>query len=324
MPTIKKINHVALVVDDIEASLRFWRDALGLRLDHIDQVPREESAIAFLPVGDSEIELVQPTSRDSGVAKYLEKRGPGMHHLCLEVDDIQQVIDTLKGKGINLIHDSPVVGEGGRKYIFIHPKAAYGVLVELYELPGGPAPSFPVLETDRLTLREFQMADVTAVFEMYARQDMNQWLEHEPMISILEADRRVRGRMGLFEKGWGVRWAIAFKNSPEKLIGSCGYFSVRIGTHTVEMGYEVQPDNWQQGIMTEALTAVLDYSFSTSALVPVHRIEALVDPENAASIRLLTKLGFSNEGLRRGFGYWKGAYRDVIMFAILSSDWVKN
>jgi methylmalonyl-CoA epimerase len=324
MPTIKKINHVALVVDDIEEALRFWRDALGIGLDHIKQVPREQSAVAILPVGDSEIELVQPTSSDSGVAKYLEKRGSGMHHLCLEVDDIQQMIDTLKGKGIDLIHDSPAVGEGGCKYVFIHPKAAFGVLVELYELPGRPARGFPVLETERLTLRDFQIADVPAVFDMYVRQDMNQWLEHEPMTSIEEAERRVRGRMGLFENGLGYRWAIAFKNSPEKLIGSCGYFSVRIGTHTVEMGFEVHPDYWQQGIMTEALTAVFDYSFSTSALVPIHRVEALVDPENAASIRLLTKLGFSNEGLRRGFGYWKGAYRDVIMFALLSRDWVKK
>ena len=135
MPKISKIDHVALVVGDINEALAFWRDALGIPLDHVDEVPREKSAIAFLPLGESEIELVQPTTDDSGVAKYLEKRGPGMHHICLEVDDIEAMLAQLKAKGIQLIHEQPVVAESGKKYAFIHPKAAFGVLVELYELP---------------------------------------------------------------------------------------------------------------------------------------------------------------------------------------------
>jgi len=135
MPKISKIDHVALVVGDINEALAFWQDALGIPLDHVDEVPREKSAIAFLPLGESEIELVQPTTDDSGVAKYLEKRGPGMHHLCLEVDDIEAMLAQLKAKGIQLIHEQPVVAESGKKYAFIHPKAAFGVLVELYELP---------------------------------------------------------------------------------------------------------------------------------------------------------------------------------------------
>ncbi len=135
MPKIKKINHVALVVRDINEALGFWRDALGIELVHQEDVPREKSAIAFLPVSESEIELVQPTSDDSGVAKYLDKRGPGMHHLCLEVDDINGMLSQLKTKGVQLIHEAPVVTENGKKYAFIHPKAAFGVLVELYELP---------------------------------------------------------------------------------------------------------------------------------------------------------------------------------------------
>jgi len=135
MPTIKRIDHVALVVEDIDAALSFWRDALGLELDHIQDVPREKSAIAFLPLGGTEVELVQPTSDDSGVAKYLAKRGPGMHHICLEVDDITGMLAHLKENGVQLIHEEPVTGDGGKKYAFIHPKAAFGVLVELYELP---------------------------------------------------------------------------------------------------------------------------------------------------------------------------------------------
>jgi len=135
MPKIKKIDHVALVVADIDEALNFWQDSLGLKLDHVEEIPRENSAIAFLPLGQSEIELVQPTSDDSGIAKYLQKRGPGMHHICLEVDDIEGMLAQLKAKKIQLIHEEPVVAESGKKYAFIHPKAAYGVLVELYELP---------------------------------------------------------------------------------------------------------------------------------------------------------------------------------------------
>lgn len=244
-----------------------------------------------------------------------------MHHLCLEVDDIDGALMELKGKGVNLIHEVPVVKEDGRKYAFIHPKAATGVLVELYELPGELDRIFPVLETARLSLREFQSSDAGDIFETYARPDLVQWLEHEPMTSIGEAEDRVSSRIRLFERGWGCRWAITLKGNPEKVIGSCGYFGVRIGTHTVEMGFEIHPEFWRQGIMSEAMTTVLDYCFSDDGILPVNRIEALVDPGNAASSGLLTKFGFTDEGTRRSFGFWKGAYQDVKLFALLKEDW---
>ena len=135
MPTIKKIDHIAIVIEDVNASLAFWRDALGMEVSHIEDVPAEKSQVVFLPLGDSEIELVKPTSQDSGLARYLDKRGQGMHHVCLEVDDIDAMLARLKGKGIQLIQETASVGLGGRKYAFIHPKSACGVLVELYELP---------------------------------------------------------------------------------------------------------------------------------------------------------------------------------------------
>ncbi len=135
MLKIKRIDHVAILVEDIDSALGFWRDALGLELDHVKDVPAEKSVVAFLSVGDSEIELVQPTSDDSGIAKYLQKRGPGMHHICLAVEDIETALVELKAKGVQLINESPRLGDDGKKYAFIHPKAAYGVLVELYELP---------------------------------------------------------------------------------------------------------------------------------------------------------------------------------------------
>ena len=134
MPKIKRINHIAIVVDDIDTALTFWRDALGLKLDHIEDIPEQESMVAFLPTGESEVELVQPTSEDSGVARYLQKRGPGMHLICFEVEDIHVSLEQLKGKGVRLINETPMTGAGGKKMAFIHPESAYGVLVELYEL----------------------------------------------------------------------------------------------------------------------------------------------------------------------------------------------
>ncbi|NLE92577.1 MAG: methylmalonyl-CoA epimerase [Chloroflexi bacterium] len=133
MSNIKKINHVAIVVKDIEKSLEFWETALGLKLHHVEDVPSQASKVAFIPVGESEIELVQPTTEDSGLAGYLEKRGEGLHHLCVEVDDIEAKMQELKDAGVRLINDTPQVLPG-RKMAFIHPKSASGVLVELYEI----------------------------------------------------------------------------------------------------------------------------------------------------------------------------------------------
>lgn len=131
--TIKKINHVAIAVKDIEAALDFWESKLGLKLDYIEEVPSEASRVAFIPIGDSLIELVQPTRDDTGMAAYLEKRGEGMHHLCVEVENIDETFNRLKEQGVRLINTEPQVLPG-RKMAFIHPKAANGVLVELYEL----------------------------------------------------------------------------------------------------------------------------------------------------------------------------------------------
>lgn len=133
MAKITKINHVAIVVPDIEGSLSFWRDAMGIRLDHIEDVPSQKSQVAFLPLGESEVELVRPTTDDSGVAKFLAERGAGMHHLCFEVDDIDGMLANLKAKGVRLINETAQQLEG-RKVAFVHPKSSGGVLVELYQV----------------------------------------------------------------------------------------------------------------------------------------------------------------------------------------------
>ena len=134
MPKTTRINHIAIVVDDIEAALKFWRDSLGLELSHVEDAPDQESIVAFLTVGNREIELVKPTSDESGVARFLQKRGPGIHHICLEVDDIEASLASLNTKDIRLINETPLIGTGGKKIAFIHPESTHGVLVELYEL----------------------------------------------------------------------------------------------------------------------------------------------------------------------------------------------
>jgi methylmalonyl-CoA/ethylmalonyl-CoA epimerase len=134
MPKINAIHHVAVVVDDMEKSLSFWRDALGIELHELRDAPAEASQVAFLPLAGAEVELVMPTTQDSGIAKYLAKRGPGMHHLCLEVDDVQGMLARLKEKGVRLINEEPRTAADGKKYAFVHPESTGGVLVELYQL----------------------------------------------------------------------------------------------------------------------------------------------------------------------------------------------
>jgi methylmalonyl-CoA/ethylmalonyl-CoA epimerase len=133
MAKIKKLNHVAVAVNDITEALDFWEKALDIKLDHVEDIPSLKVKVAFLPVGESEIELVQPTSEDTGTAKFLQKRGAGLHHLCFEVDNIDEMLADLKSKNIRLINEEPLVLEG-RKMAFIHPKSANGVLIELYQI----------------------------------------------------------------------------------------------------------------------------------------------------------------------------------------------
>ena len=133
----QSIDHVAIVVEDIEKALSVYRDALGLPLERLEEVSAEGVKVAFLPFpqGGGEIELVQPTRNDTGVAKYLAKRGEGIHHICVTVDNIELAMRDMAAKGLQILEDEPRVGSKGQKYVFIHPKSAHGVLIELYQKP---------------------------------------------------------------------------------------------------------------------------------------------------------------------------------------------
>ena len=132
-----RIDHIAIVVQDMDAALRVYCDVLGLPLARVEEVPAEGVKVAFLPLPEAhgEIELVQPTAEDTGVARYLSKHGEGMHHICFEVDDIQTAMTEMVTKGLQIVEEKPRLGSQGQKYVFIHPKTAHGVLIELYERP---------------------------------------------------------------------------------------------------------------------------------------------------------------------------------------------
>jgi methylmalonyl-CoA/ethylmalonyl-CoA epimerase len=128
-----KIEHIGVATRSLDESLKFWRDALGLQVVHTEVVEEQGVRVAMLPVGEPRIELLEPTHGDSPVAKFLEKRGAGIHHIAVRVDDIRATLNQLKEKGARLIDESPRVGAGGCLVAFVHPATAGGVLLELVE-----------------------------------------------------------------------------------------------------------------------------------------------------------------------------------------------
>jgi methylmalonyl-CoA/ethylmalonyl-CoA epimerase len=128
-----KIEHIGIATHKIDDALEFWRDALGLRVLETEEVAEQGVRVAMLPVGEPRIELLEPTSESSPVAKFLEKRGAGIHHIAVRVDDIRATLARLKQQGARLIDDAPRIGAGGCLVAFVHPSAAGGVLLELVE-----------------------------------------------------------------------------------------------------------------------------------------------------------------------------------------------
>jgi methylmalonyl-CoA/ethylmalonyl-CoA epimerase len=127
------IHHIAIAVHDLDAALAFYRDGLGLEVTERRQEDQEGVEIAFLSAGEGEIELLQPLDDNSGVARFLEKRGEGLHHICLVVEDIEAAMERLRAAGARLLSQEPRVNVEGTRYVFVHPRSAHGVLLELYE-----------------------------------------------------------------------------------------------------------------------------------------------------------------------------------------------
>lgn len=125
------LDHIGIAVADLGQALAFYRDALGLDVQPPEEVPSQRVRAHFVPVGEATIELLEPTTPDSPIAKFIEKRGPGVHHVTLRVEDIAGTIARLKARGVRLIDESPRPGAEGALVAFIHPASAHGVLVEL-------------------------------------------------------------------------------------------------------------------------------------------------------------------------------------------------
>lgn len=133
MPRVKKIDHVGIAVRDAEAAARFYGEALGLAADHYETVPAQGVKVAFLPLGEATLELLEPTGPDTPVGKYLDKRGEGIHHICLEVEGLDELLGELSARGAVIGSGAATPGAHGSRVGFLHPKATGGVLVELAE-----------------------------------------------------------------------------------------------------------------------------------------------------------------------------------------------
>ena len=130
---VSKIDHIGIAVSNLDETVKLYRDVLGLELHGTEVVPEQKVRVAFLPVGDTEVELLESTSAEGPIAKFIEAKGQGIQHIAFRVDDIEAALEEMKAKGMRLIDDKPRYGAGGAKIAFLHPKSTNGVLIELCE-----------------------------------------------------------------------------------------------------------------------------------------------------------------------------------------------
>lgn len=132
-PTV--VDHIGIAVKSIEDALAFWESSLGIKCTGIEEVAEQRVKTAFLPLGDTEVELLEATSDDSPVAKFIEKKGEGIHHLAIRVENLEEALEKMKALGLRMIDEKPRYGAGGARIAFVHPRTAGGVLLELSERP---------------------------------------------------------------------------------------------------------------------------------------------------------------------------------------------
>ncbi len=130
---LKKIDHIGIAVNSIEECRQFYEDVLGLKVTAVEKVAEQKAKVAFLPLGESKLELLETTNQGGAIAKFIAARGQGVHHIAIQVDNIEEELADLKKKGVHLIDEKPRHGAGGAKIAFIHPKESYGTLIELCE-----------------------------------------------------------------------------------------------------------------------------------------------------------------------------------------------
>jgi len=133
----RKVSHIGIAVRSIDSTVGFYQGVLGLPLEHVEDVPSQHVRVAFLPVGDTRVELLEPTKADSPIGRFLEKRGEGVHHLAFEVDSVEAALEGARGRGLKLVDNVPRAGARGCMVAFLHPSSCHGVLVEFVEEPRG-------------------------------------------------------------------------------------------------------------------------------------------------------------------------------------------
>lgn len=133
---VSKVDHIGIAVSNLEESVKFYEEILGLKFQGIETVEEQKVKVAFLPVGDTEVELLEATTLDSPIAKFIEKKGQGVQHIAFRVENIEKALEEMKAKGIRLIDEKPRYGAGGARIAFLHPKSTNGVLIELCERKG--------------------------------------------------------------------------------------------------------------------------------------------------------------------------------------------
>lgn len=177
--------------------------------------------------------------------------------------------------------------------------------------------TFPTLVTDRLYLRQLTLADAEDIFTYFSRDEVTKYYDLESFTEVEQAEKFIRSMLTRYEKQEGFRWGITLKDAPERIVGTIGFHNWQKEHSRIEIGYELAPEYWRQGLMTEAMEVVVDYGFQ---LPQVHRIEAFIDPDNEGSRRLLLKSGFTKEGHLRDYFYEKGQFVDAVVFGYLRKE----
>lgn len=176
---------------------------------------------------------------------------------------------------------------------------------------------FPQLETERLCLRQLSLSDAKDVFEIFSDDEVTKHYDLATFTSIERAERFINRMNEKFATNEGIRWAIALK-STNRLMGTCGYNAVYSSSRRAIIGYELKREHWGQGYIPEALHAMIKYGF---AELQLNRLEAFVIPGNERSFKVLSKLGFVEEGILREYGFWKDQFWDMRCFSLLKREW---
>ncbi|WP_343560366.1 GNAT family N-acetyltransferase [Sphingobacterium sp.] len=181
--------------------------------------------------------------------------------------------------------------------------------------------TFPILSTERLFLRQIQPSDAPALFSYFSKDEVTLYFDLPTFQHMAEADELVKTWQKNFLQKVAIRWAICLKDNPDQLIGSCGFHNFSVEHFRAEIGYELHPDFWQQGIMTEAISTLISFGFDNYKL---NRIEAFIDPDNVASRRLLEKMNLVSEGILHDYFFEKGRFVDGEIFALLKKNYIQH